>query len=759
MSASDTIHALLGSAKRLMRLSFPREDGPDAVLVVNELIANEAVSRDFEFVVTALSDDAEIALKDVQCKLVSIELMRSDQSKRYFTGYCFEFRLVEYDNSLAVYQMILRPWLTFFKLRYDHFIFHNKSIEVQTKEIFCDSGLSSYDFRTREPDPVRTFSMQYDESDYNYLHRRWEEMGWHYWYEHTERGHKLILSDASANADPIDGKPLIPYHHDGGSNKDDKISDWSPVRQVVSGKVAFSNYDFKTPTPQKLSETSELKQGDIHKIEVYQYQGLYGYKDAGQGAKIAKRHMEQIEAEGKFFEARGDCRFVQSGRWFRLTKEHDSLLFPGSASDHEFFILTARHEINNNFLNSAGSEATYRNSFSCLRRIIPWRPAIGFNSELTRIPGVDTATVTGPAGEEIHTDKYGRIKVQFHWDREGSNDEKSSAWIRVMTPWADKNFGMISLPRIGTEVVIQYLQGNPDRPLVVGQLYNERHLPPWDLPAHKTQSGILSRSSKGGSAANANAFRFEDEKGKEEVWLHAEKDQRIEVENDESHWVGHDRTKTIDHDETVHVKHDRTETVDHDETITVHNDRTETVDHNEKITVHNDRTERVDHNESISIGDNRTEDVGKNESITIGDNRSKTVGQNETDKIGDNWSINVGQMKTETIGMGNTQSIGMFKMVNIGAAYNLNVGAAMMTNVGLGRMDTVAMAWSQNTGTKHNHTVGNEYTLIVGDASLTMKADGTIILKGKDIQLIGSGDINLKASGNMKLKASQIDDN
>ena len=194
------------------------------------------------------------------------------------------------------------------------------------------------------------------------------------------------------------------------------------MRQVVSGKVALSNYDFKSPTPQYLSETSEMNQGGaIHKVEVYEYEGLYGYKDEVDGRNIARRRMEQIEAQGKQFHAEGDHRAVQPGRWFHLSKDFQGQSFADSAADNEFFILSVTHSAHNNFLSSVGQHASYSNSLSCLRRAIPWRPAIGFNSLQTRVPGIDTATVVGPPGEEIHTDKYARIKVHFHWDQRAQN--------------------------------------------------------------------------------------------------------------------------------------------------------------------------------------------------------------------------------------------------------------------------------------------------------------------------------------------------
>src|SRR6185295_3611180 len=199
--------------------------------------------------------------------------------------------------------------------------------------------------------------------------------------------------------------------------------------------------------------------------------------------------------------------------------------------------------------------------------------------------GPQTAVVVGPGGEEIFTDKYGRVKLQFHWDRYGKKNEKSSCWVRVAHPWAGKNFGIVDIPRIGQEVVVDFLEGDPDQPLITGRVYNAEQMPPWDLPANATQSGILTRSSKGGGYGNANAIRFEDKKGSEQLWIHAEKNQDIEVENDETHWVGQNRKKTIDVDETTLVKHDRTETVNNNETITIGVDRTESVGKNETITI------------------------------------------------------------------------------------------------------------------------------------------------------------------------------
>jgi len=330
---------------------------------------------------------------------------------------------------------------------------------------------------------------------------------------------------------------------------------------------------------------------------------------------------------------------------------------------------------------------TYTNSFTCFPLALPFRPP-----RLTPIPsvkGTQTAVVVGPPGEEIFTDKYGRIKVQFHWDREGKNNSDSSCWMRVATPWAGKQWGTIHIPRIGQEVVVDFLEGDMDQPIVIGSVYNAECMPPYALPANKTQSGIKSRSSLGGTPANFNEIRFEDKKGSELLTIHAERNQSISVEVDESHSVGHDRSKTVGHDETTKVAHDRTESVGNNETIT--------------ITLN--RTEMVGSNESITIALNRTETVGVNESVTIGAARETTIGA--ADML--------------TVGGARTVAIGGAQAVAIGGSETVAVGDAMSV------------------------TVGNEATVTVGAASLTMKKDGTIEVKGKTISLKGTASVSVNA--------------
>ncbi len=737
-NALQTLQGLLGDRQhnRLLRLSFPNDDGPASTLVVNTIDAFEALSQPFEFTVELLSDDPNIALKDLQGKMMCVQLVRRNGTMRYFTGRVFSFGLKSVDGGVSHYEAKLAPWYKYLSMRKDNYLFHYNTLYQQTASIFGDyGGLAEWEWRVQGATGVMTDACQYDESDSNYLERRWVNAGIIYWFEHTESGHTLVLSDDSTATEQIDGNPEIPFQRHAGATEEDGVHEWSPARTVAQGSVSLASYDFKAPRPATTSLPTVQQQGDVPSIESYEYTGAFGFKDGGDARGLAQLRMEAMEAAGKQFSGLGNNRNVQPGRWFRLSGHFDEDPRGSDDQAREFLITEVTHSASNNYHIKTTSESHYENRLSAIRKIIPWRAARGANCVETKIHGIQTATVVGPPGEEIHTDQYGRVRVQFHWDRVGSNDDKSSAWIRVATPWAGANFGMTSIPRIGTEVLVQFMDGNPDRPIITGMVPNADTMPPWSLPDNKTQSGVLTRSTPKGGYDNANALRFEDKKGEEQLWIHAEKDQLTEVEHDEDKWVGNDRRKTIDRDETTKVKRDRTETVDRDEKITIHHNRTEEVDNDETITIHNNRSERVDHNETISIGDNRTEDVGKNETIDIGANRTKTVAKNEKDKIGKNWSVNVGKFKTETIGMAYMQNVGMGRMENVGLGYNLNVGMMMATIVGVSQSTTV--------GRSISITAGTDLSITVGKSSFIMKADGTVKISGSKFLFEATGPVQI----------------
>ncbi|QDG70168.1 type VI secretion system Vgr family protein [Janthinobacterium tructae] len=691
--------------ERLLRLHFPYGDGPaDIQFLANSLDASESLSRDFSYVVEVLSDNAAIALDKVMGKMVTIELVREDGTLRYFNGYVFEFRFLRTDGGFAFYEMVLEPWLSHLHLRQNNVAFHGLTVAALTDKVFDDYLMRDYKLAAGGLDPAITYTCQHNESDHNLLHRHWEQLGWHYRYEHRLDGHTLWLSDDSTNGKAIDGElSEMPFQHQAGSQEDDGVHNWGTVRRMAPSQMTLASFNFKNPRSARASRASLNRQGAVPSLEVYENTGSYGFKNIDDGEALAQRRMEEVDALGQLFEAQGNDRTAQPGRWFTLSGHFDTALTIPRKPVTEYLILSVRHQASNNYQQGSHANSHYSNTFTCIERAIPWRPGRNFHSREPKIYGVQTATVVGPPGEEIHTDGYGRVKVQFHWDRLGTFDDKSSPWIRVISTWAGPNFGHISLPRVGMEVAVQFLDGNVAMPLIIGCVYNARNMPPWDLPANKTQSGMLSRSSKKGSAVHANALRFEDRKDAEELWLHAEKDQRIEVEHDESHWVGNDRRKTVDRDETVHVKRDRTETVGHDE----------------DITVHNNRTERVDQHETVSIGGNR----------------SKTVFKNEKDHIQKNWSVRVNKTKTETIDMAYMQNVGMARLENVGLGYSLNIGLGMHTVIGVNQTTRV--------GKKIHISAGDELGITVGKATLLMKSDGSIFLNGSQISIEASGPLQI----------------
>ena len=446
--------------------------------------------------------------------------------------------------------------------------------------------------------------------------------------------------------------------------------------------------------------------------------------------------------------------------------------FPRQDQNREYLATSVTHHIHVDSFEAMGdsSGTQYSNSFTVIESSTPFRAA-----RLTPKPivqGPQTAVVVGQSGDEIHTDEFGRVKVQFYWDRIGEKNENSSCWIRVSHPWAGKNWGMVAIPRIGQEVIVDFLEGDPDRPIITGRVYNADQVHPYELPANKTQTGILSRSSKEGSGANANEFRFEDKKGEEQVYLHAEKNQDIEVENDETHWVGHDRSKTIDNDETTLVK----------------NNRTETVGNNEKITIGVDRTEMVGSNESITIGSNRTKTVGGSETATVAMQRTHMVGINETIGVGGAQEIGIGAFQAVAVGAYQTINVGAYQSTSVGANQSNNIGANQSTDVGanqsvnVGANQTESVSGNASKSVKGNDSLsvdknrsanvkeddatkvgknyvidaGDSIVIKTGDASISMKKDGTIVIKGKDITIDGSGKINAKAGGDIIMKGSKI---
>jgi type VI secretion system secreted protein VgrG len=495
---------------RLMRLDFPFKDGPPGILLPNKLVAHEEVSRSFRFDVEVLSDDPRIPLKLLMGRMVTISLVREDGSLRYFNGYITEFRFLRSDGGFAFYQMLLEPWLTFARLRKDSRSFHNKNVLEITEETLKHYRQADWHMYKIDESKL-TLANQYNETDYNHLHRRWEALGLHYWYEHKFDGHKLMISDNSFLAEPIDEEAYVfSFHDKGGSREDDGIHEWTAIRRLGSGKTTLATFDYKNPRAQRVEAASVNEQGDFFPYEIYEDTGAYGFGLLRDGEQLAARRVDEADKDRQYFEAMGNERCVLPGRTFKLgghfSSEPRSRRYDpeprGSIENRYYLILSADHEVSNNYQAGPGTPSHYENRFTCIRQDIRWRPGRNYHSDPAIYTGLHTAIVVGPAGADIHTDGYGRVKLQPHWDRLGNYDEKSSPWIRVMTPAAGSEFGQIRLPRVGEEVAVVYPNGNIDHPLVLGALYNQKHMPPWTLPEQQSLAGLRSRELGGGARGN-----------------------------------------------------------------------------------------------------------------------------------------------------------------------------------------------------------------------------------------------------------------
>jgi type VI secretion system secreted protein VgrG len=677
--------------------------GRDTLLLTDMRIV-EALSEPFRLSLTVLSQRPDLGWDELVGKPVDIALALTEDTKpRYFNGIVARMAAGgPAPRGQREYRLEVVPWLWLLTRTADCRIFQNKTAVEIAKEIFDELGLRDYDVAgVRRTLESRDYCVQWRESDFDFVSRLLEEEGVFYFFRHERGKHTLVLADApTAYVDC----PETKLEYITGSPQRATITSWEHAWEMRPGAYAHTDYNFQTPSTKLLaSRKTVVKPYPSEKLEWFDYPG--GQATRPDGETLASLRIEEEEAGFDLVQASSGYRSLLVAGKFTLEKS------VAAKEEGQWAIVRIEHRARTGAYHAGddGGEA-YENSFTCIPAKVPWRPPRRTRKPSVR--GIQSAVVVGPAGEEIYTDEHGRIKVQFHWDRLGKKDEKSSCWIRVAHPVAGKEWGFMSLPRIGQEVVVDFIDGDPDRPLVLGSVYNAEQKPPFALPANKTQTGFRSRSSKGGSAANCNEIRFEDKKGSEQIYLHAEKNQDIEVENDETHSVGHDRAKSVGHDETTQVAHDRTETVGNNETITIGANRTETVMANETITIQGMRTEVVALNEAIAIGVSREEAVGVAEVVAIGVDRTHTVGKDDSLDVGSNRSVNVG--KDESV------------------------------EIGKNRSHTVGENDSLDVGKKLSVTAGDQITITCGSASITLKKNGDILVNGKNITMKGSGDVVIK---------------
>jgi len=615
---------------RMIRITTPL--GGDELLVTG-LRGHEEISRLFRFELTLLSHNHSIDFKKVIGGNVTVALLLENGEERFFNGLVASFaqsnafiKTGQDDHVFSEYKAILVPWLWFLTKTTDLRIFQNKSAIDIIEQVFSEKGLSDYAKKLSGSYSPRTYCVQYRESDFDFISRLMEEEGIAYYFSHEQGKHSLVLADAANAHTPCAHHESVRYLQSGLERgrtafDEDTIQSLELRNDIQIGKVTLTDYNFESPRNNLRVEVDSREHFGPGEKEIYDYPGLYEKRNDGDA--LVRVRVQEEEWKLATVIGTGDVRGLASGYTFTL---HD--YFREEMNNKKYLLTRVDHTAQQaKFGTGDSGEMRYTNSFTCIPVDTPFRPV-----RLTAKPvvkGVQTAVVVGPAGEEIYTDKHGRIKVQFHWDREGKNNENSSCWMRVGQLWAGAGWGALYIPRIGQEVIVDFLEGDPDRPIVTGCVYNGTNMPPYSLPEGKTKSTIKSNSSKGG--AGFNEIRFEDKKGEEEIYIHGEKDENIVIE--------HDKTQTVGHDESLQVGNDRTKAVGRDETIDIGRDETEAVGRNRRLSVGNNREE--------NIGANHTESIGKELSLTVAGNSSMQVGktyqvdidQNHVEKVSKDYSL------------------------------------------------------------------------------------------------------------------------
>ncbi|WP_342377428.1 type VI secretion system tip protein VgrG [Myxococcus stipitatus] len=641
------------------RYVFQFQAGPYSspqAFTVTGFTGREELSRAFVFgVELAATPEANLPAREMlgQEALLSLTDLVNGAS-RFIHGFMGRVEVLGERQGRLRYRVMLVPRL--WKLRHVRRsrIFQHQSVPQIVARILDEAGIE-HDSRLDQSHPAVEFCVQYRESDFDFVSRLLEEAGIFYFFEHSESSHVLVLGDGASAADAIEGSDRLPYRDPTGAEPgEEHLVGVVRASRIRSGKVALRDFDFVRPS---LDLSVSSKSADANaEMEAYLHPG--GYLTPGAGKGLAQVRLEELrhDAEG----CDGECSSVRlvPGRTFSLAEHPDPSL------DGAYLLVSVAHQ---------GGHGEYQSRFGAIPAGVPFRPPRVTPSP--RIAGAQTAIVVGPPGEEIHTDEHGRIKVQFHWDREASGDDKSSCWVRVSQAWAGAGWGALYLPRVGQEVVVRFLEGNPDRPLVVGSVYNGENPTPVPLPGEKTKSTLRSSSSPGGNGFNE--LQFEDAAAVERIHLHGQKNWKIEVLNDKAQRVG------------AH----------------------------ESLRVSGNRTQQVDGNQSLTVERNELTRVQGNQTLAVTGNRDVEVRKDAVESVSAVQSISVAMAEKVDVAMASAETVGLAKALNVGGAYSVAVGLVMneavvglrAEQIGRSSAEVVLLDREERVGGKRSSKVVGEF--------------------------------------------------
>ena len=581
--------------ERPFRLKSPL--GDDALLL-DSFTGSERVSQPFRFVLKLLSPDPNLDMQALLTKPAVLSLNMTEESERHLHGHIVRISLLECgEDGMAAYEAELVPWLWFLHRYSDCRIFQNKTVPDIVEQVFRDRGFPDYQLKLQGSFQPRDYVVQYRETDFNFVSRLLEDEGIFYYFEQSEEKHTLVLANDNSVLAACPNKPQARYlAATGAAQPEDTVVSLETEFKTHTGAASLTDYDFEKPGTSLFATLSGKLPG-----EDYDYPGKYTTKD--DGARYTRIRLEEHEVALTTVHGASNCMGFECGYKFTLTDHFRD------AANTAYVITALEHQARNTSYQGANQEPyEYSNRFEALPASVPFRPV-----RIARKPaihGAQTAVVVGKSGEEIWTDKYGRVKVQFFWDRQGRFDENSSCWIRVAQGWAGKRWGMMHIPRIGQEVIVTFLEGDPDRPLITGSVYNADMTTPYPLPGEQTKSGVKSMSSKGGGGFNE--IRFEDRKGGEQVFVHAEKDIDIRVKNDRREWIGNDRHLIVERDRVDQVARDSHHEVARDQIEKIGRDRHVEIDGKAAV--------KIAGSNSLSVTGNVIEEFQGNHSTQVSQN-------------------------------------------------------------------------------------------------------------------------------------------
>lgn len=625
----------------------------------------------------------------------------TDAPDRYFHGIVRKFRHAGMKDRFHIYEAHLVPSLWLLSLKQNCRIFQDMKLQDIVGKILRESGITSdlFEFRLAHEDIFNKFTMQYNETDLHFISRLLEKEGIFYFFEHYEDKHVLVFCDTNAFYQDIEGDTSIQLNVGGmASANETSISTFDFSDRLRPGVHSHTNFNFKTPSVDLATDCTGEYSNPDEPFEVYSYPGSYGKKENGD--RLTKIRLETMAALKEKGRGVSNCTRLTSGAVFTLTGHKNP------EYNREYFLFGVTHggKQPGALKEQAPEDVTpgYSNAFLVIPSSVTYRPEQRHGNPT--VPGLLSAVVTGPKGEEIWPDEYGRVNVQFHFDREGKRDEKSSCWLRTIQFWNGTTWGSQYIPRVGDEVLVSFINGDMDYPIIMGSAINEAKQPNYNLPANKTQSGIRTRSTPGGSPDNFNELRFEDKMGSEEVYLQGEKDWNILIKNDKGQRVGHDETLTVGNDRTKYVVVNQSETIGANKSIQVGINHTETIGSNMTLTVGNCKTE------------------------TIAINSMETIGAAKELSIGGLYQVSVGGIMNETVACAKTEEVGLAKAVFVGATMTENVVGDRTTNIGANLSEFISGKY---------YSKADEY--VIEAPKITFKAgSSTIVMDGNSITIKAS---------------------